>query len=150
VSRYRVCFDGKWQESFSDREDALDWGRAVGDTGRIVHVVKSRLLLNLKLIAVFPEAHAAEAKRLWEARTAGQRAASTAALVGPGLNSRFCFHAKAEPNSCHSRRYSGLAGLFLRQERHWAWSETWASRDATGAVGEFSPLSLLSARRSWL
>ena len=85
MSRYRVCFEGKWQESFRDLQDALDWGRAVGDTGRMVHVVKSRLLLNLKLIAVFPEAQADEAKRLWDARMAGQLAASNAALLGPGI-----------------------------------------------------------------
>ena len=82
MSRYRVCFDGKWQGSF-DREDALEWARAVGATGRIVHVVKWRWLLNPKLVAVFPEARTAEAKRLWDVRTAGQRAAGYAALVGP-------------------------------------------------------------------
>jgi hypothetical protein len=85
MSRYRVCFDGKWQGSFHDREDALDWGRAVGDTGRIVHVAEMRWFLNPKLIAVFPESQAAEAERVWELRTAGQRAAGNAALVGPGM-----------------------------------------------------------------
>jgi len=27
---YKVSFDGKWQEDFTDRGEALTWGREVG------------------------------------------------------------------------------------------------------------------------
>jgi hypothetical protein len=72
---YRVCFDGKWQGKFADREDALDWARKVGETGRITHVVHFGYLLRWivgpRLVAVFPESQAAEGRRLWKRRHAG-------------------------------------------------------------------------------
>ena len=64
---YRVCFDGKWQEDFDDVGAALDWAYQVGETGRIVHVVR-RHGLSLELTAVFPESRAEEGKRLWKIR----------------------------------------------------------------------------------
>lgn len=70
MSCYRVCFDGKWQGKFGDGEEkiALDWARAIGDTGRIVHVAKTRFLLPMRLVAVFPESQAEEARWLWAVR----------------------------------------------------------------------------------
>jgi hypothetical protein len=73
---YRVCFDGEWQGDFDDREDALDWAREVGTTGRIVHVASfarglRRVATAPKLVAVFPEDQAEEGRRLWKAREAG-------------------------------------------------------------------------------
>ena len=67
MSRYRVCFDGKWQGDFSDQDEALAWARAVGETGRLTHVVHARVL-RLKLIAVFPEGQQDEGHRMWKAR----------------------------------------------------------------------------------
>jgi hypothetical protein len=84
MSSYHVCFDGKWQERFRHREEALAWAQAAGETGRIVHVARAGLL-RFKLIACFPESQAEEAQRLWDVRMAGQRASANAYLVGPGL-----------------------------------------------------------------
>jgi hypothetical protein len=64
---YRVGFDGKWQEKFGDREDALDWAREVGEIGRLVFVVK-RGLLGTRLVAVFPEDRAREGRVAWTNR----------------------------------------------------------------------------------
>jgi hypothetical protein len=36
---YKVCFEERWQGKFEDLDDALNWGREVGETGRLVHVV---------------------------------------------------------------------------------------------------------------
>jgi hypothetical protein len=69
MSRYRVCFDGKWQGSFRDREEALDWARAVGETGRIVHVARG--VLRVKLIAIFPKDQEDEGRWLWKTRRHG-------------------------------------------------------------------------------
>jgi hypothetical protein len=76
MATYRVAFDGKWQGKFDDREDAFDWAREVGETGRIAHVAAfrwspMRWLVGPKMVAVFPEERAAEGRILWEARTLG-------------------------------------------------------------------------------
>jgi hypothetical protein len=42
MATYRVAFDGKWQGTFDDRDDALDWAREVGETGRLVYVIQRR------------------------------------------------------------------------------------------------------------
>jgi hypothetical protein len=70
VSHYRVCFDGEWQGNFSDREEALTWARAVGETGRMAHVARARGL-RLELIAVFPQDQDEKGHRLWKARNTG-------------------------------------------------------------------------------
>jgi hypothetical protein len=33
MAKYRVAFDGEWQGTFGDREDAFNWAREVGETG---------------------------------------------------------------------------------------------------------------------
>ena len=66
--RYRVCFDGKWQERFDDLDEALDWAREVAGTGRLVQVVEQRVVRPMKLLKVFPEDRTAEGERLWQAR----------------------------------------------------------------------------------
>ena len=71
MGAYRVCFDGKWQGSFDDCQDALGWAREVSETGRLVWVVQRRLIRPSKLIAVFPEDQVEEGKRLWGIRAIG-------------------------------------------------------------------------------
>lgn len=64
MALYRVAFDGKWQGKFDDKEDAVDWARAVGDTGRIALVIQRRWR-GPKLVAVFPESRTDEALAMW-------------------------------------------------------------------------------------
>jgi hypothetical protein len=57
-----VAFDGRWQGDFEEREEALAWARAVGETGRITNVASfgrglKKTLIRPKLVAVFPEDH---------------------------------------------------------------------------------------------
>ena len=54
MARYWVAFDGRWQSTFHDRDQAIDWANEVGDTGRVVHVIERRWF-RPKLIASFPE-----------------------------------------------------------------------------------------------
>jgi hypothetical protein len=42
MATYIVGFDGKWQEKFDDREDAVDWAQDVAATGRTVEVAQRR------------------------------------------------------------------------------------------------------------
>jgi hypothetical protein len=74
MSAYRVCFDGKWRGKFDDRDEALEWAKSVGDTGRIVHVARSRILRMPELVAVFPESQRKEAEHLWRVRASGSGA----------------------------------------------------------------------------
>jgi hypothetical protein len=71
---YRVAFDGKCRKSFDDRETALEWAKAVAETGRFVHVAARRRLLGPKLVAIFPENKAEEGRRLWRGRMWGASA----------------------------------------------------------------------------
>jgi hypothetical protein len=67
---FRVRFDGKWQGNFDDQEEALAWGREVGETDRIVHVARLELL-RTRLVAVFPESEAERGEWLWKMGMAG-------------------------------------------------------------------------------
>jgi hypothetical protein len=71
MATYRVAFDGKWQQDFEDQEEALAWAREVGDTGRMVHVARKRLVKDLELVAVFPDSQAEEGRELWRTRLRG-------------------------------------------------------------------------------
>lgn len=55
MAKYKVGFDGRWQETFDDRDEAIEWAKEIADTGRVVDVVKKRFLLPPELVAVFPE-----------------------------------------------------------------------------------------------
>lgn len=70
MAKFRVCFDGKWQGTFDNREDACEWAEAVGETGRLVHVAKSGLF-GTNLVAVFPESRTSEGERVWRVRAFG-------------------------------------------------------------------------------
>ena len=71
MPKYKVCFDGKWQGTFDDEREALDWAHEVGETGRIVHVVVMHRISGPELIAVFPEDRVAEGQQLWKERLGG-------------------------------------------------------------------------------
>ena len=67
---YRVGFDGKWQGRFDDMEDATQWGREVGETGRMVYVVRHGLF-RAELVAIFPEDRSEAGEYLWRRRNIG-------------------------------------------------------------------------------
>ena len=76
MATYRVAFDDKWQGDFEDVDEAFEWARAVGETGRMAYVAAfrgpvMRLVARPELIAVFPENRAEEGKELWKTRSDG-------------------------------------------------------------------------------
>ena len=67
MAGYQVGFDGKWQEGFDDQATAVTWAESVGETGRIVFVVRRRWRMGWpKLVAVFPESRAHEGTAAWD------------------------------------------------------------------------------------
>ena len=68
MPRYRVAFDGEWQETFDFEDEAMEWAREVGETGRLVWVIEKRRLRREKLLAVFPDERADEGRLLWNNR----------------------------------------------------------------------------------
>jgi hypothetical protein len=67
MAKWHVSFDGKWQESFHDFDEAVEWAQEVADTGRTVDVAERRLLRGWKLAAVFPEAERMHREAIWAA-----------------------------------------------------------------------------------
>jgi hypothetical protein len=67
MARYRVAFDGKWQGTFDELEDALDWAREVGKTGRLAYVIQRRWWWP-KLVTAFPERERDTAHLYWKRR----------------------------------------------------------------------------------
>lgn len=69
VTKFRVAFDGEWQEDFDTLSDAAEWAQQVSGTGRTTWVVerRSRWLLRRsnRLRAVFPEEARGEAEKSW-------------------------------------------------------------------------------------
>jgi hypothetical protein len=68
MATYRVAFEGKWQGTFDERDDALDWAKEVGETGRLVYVEKRRWWFPPRLVATFPRERAHQAKAFWSHR----------------------------------------------------------------------------------
>jgi hypothetical protein len=54
MTTFIVGFDGKWQEKFEDRDDAIQWAREVATTGRTVEVISRRFGF-CKFLTAFPE-----------------------------------------------------------------------------------------------
>lgn len=67
MAKWHVSFDGRWQESFRDRDDAIEWAKEVAETGRTVDVAQRRFLFGRKLVDVFPESERAKREALWSA-----------------------------------------------------------------------------------
>ena len=62
-------FDGRWQESFHEVDEAVEWAREVAETGRTVDVAQRRFLVGRKLVDVFPESKRAQREAHWSAAT---------------------------------------------------------------------------------
>lgn len=69
MGKWYVSFDGKWQGSFQDLDEAAEWAREVAATGRTVDVAQRRLLRGWKLVEVFPESERAGREAAWAAWT---------------------------------------------------------------------------------
>jgi hypothetical protein len=54
MARYTVGFDGRWQESFDDLDEASTWAQEVATTGRTVEVIGRRFGF-ARFITAFPE-----------------------------------------------------------------------------------------------
>jgi hypothetical protein len=68
MSRFRVCFDGRWQASFETLDDATDYARGASKSGTMTWVVQGRFLgLFPKLDAAFPEKQRDAVERAWHA-----------------------------------------------------------------------------------
>ena len=71
MARYRVAFDGHWQEEFDYEEDAMEWAEEVAEPTRVVYVVRAGRLRRHRLLAVFPTLSSAEGRRRWRWRRYG-------------------------------------------------------------------------------
>lgn len=66
MAKYEVGFDGRWQETFDDRDQAIQWAREVSETGRVVDVVlKHRILPFRTFVTAFPESEYYARKAAW-------------------------------------------------------------------------------------
>jgi hypothetical protein len=65
VAKFRVAFDGKWQEKFDSLAEAVEWAQEVSATGRMTWVVERRAWRPDRLRASFPEERRKEAEFGW-------------------------------------------------------------------------------------
>jgi hypothetical protein len=66
MPRYEVGFDGRWQETFDDVNEAITWAQEVAATGRTVDVIRKRRLLGSRtFVTAFPESEYAARKAAW-------------------------------------------------------------------------------------
>jgi hypothetical protein len=82
MARFRVAFDGRWQEDFDTLPEAEEWAQEVSATGRTTYVIEHRRLSNHFRLA-FPEERADEAKRAWKRENGWAR---VLASFGSGMN----------------------------------------------------------------
>jgi hypothetical protein len=67
MGRWYVGFDCRWQESFDDRDEAIEWAKEVAETGRTVDVAKRYFLIGKKFITAFPESQREIREAYWKA-----------------------------------------------------------------------------------
>lgn len=67
MGKWYVGFDGRWRESFADREEAFEWAQEVAETGRTVDVAKRHLLIGRKFVTAFPESQRETREAVWKA-----------------------------------------------------------------------------------
>jgi hypothetical protein len=70
MTTYIVGFDGKWQQKFSEVDDAVSWARDVADTGRTVEVIRRRFGFP-KFVTAFPESERKRLEARWATGGAG-------------------------------------------------------------------------------
>ena len=67
MAKYLVAFDGSWQESFTNYDEAIEWAQEVAETGRIVDVIVKKRLRPRRFLTAFPESERAARQAAWEA-----------------------------------------------------------------------------------
>jgi hypothetical protein len=65
MAKYEVGFDGRWQESFNSRNEAVQWAKEVAETGRIVDVAQKRRFFPRRFVTAFPESERAAREAAW-------------------------------------------------------------------------------------
>ena len=65
MAKYEVGFDGRWQQSFDDRDHAIGWAQEVAERGLVVDVVLKRRFLPRKFVTAFPESERAAREAAW-------------------------------------------------------------------------------------
>ena len=56
MTKYEVGFDGRWQETFDERDQAIQWAQEVAETGRVVDVIRKYRFLPFRMfVTAFPE-----------------------------------------------------------------------------------------------
>jgi hypothetical protein len=65
-ARFRVAYDGSWQEEFESLPEAVEYAQEVGSTGRLTLVIEWRgVFRGHRFRAAFPEERAQEGKEAW-------------------------------------------------------------------------------------
>lgn len=64
MTGFIVGFDGKWQEKFDFKEEAVEWAREVAATGRTVEVITRRFGF-CSFLTGFPDSERAALKARW-------------------------------------------------------------------------------------
>lgn len=67
MGKWYVAFDGHWQESFGDRDEAIEWAREVAETGRTVDLAERYFLIGRKFVTAFPESQRGLREAHWRA-----------------------------------------------------------------------------------
>jgi hypothetical protein len=67
MGKWYVAFDGRWQESFRDYDEAIEWAQEVAETGRTVDVARRHLLIGKSFVTAFPESQRGLREAVWKA-----------------------------------------------------------------------------------
>ncbi|MFL5833460.1 MAG: hypothetical protein ACJ76B_05730 [Solirubrobacterales bacterium] len=67
MGKWFVAFDGRWQESFGDLDEAIEWAREVAETGRTVDVAQRYFFIGRKFVTAFPESQRELREGYWRA-----------------------------------------------------------------------------------
>lgn len=66
MAKYVVGFDGKWQETFDEADEAIGWAEEVAGTGRVVEVAVRRFGFH-RFLTGFPESEREALAARWRA-----------------------------------------------------------------------------------
>jgi len=67
MGKWYVGFDGRWQESFSDHDEAIEWAQEVAETGRTVDVAQRHLFFGKRFVTAFPASQRELREAVWKA-----------------------------------------------------------------------------------